>query len=47
MFRYFSIGFIDFMPKAKNLLDYTSLVSPKEYENINKENTKIFSITQN
>ena len=36
----FSIGFIDFMLKGKNLLEYTNLFSPNEYKN----NIKIFSI---
>ena len=35
--RYFCIGFIDFMLKDENLLDYTNLFSPNEYE----ENDKI------
>ena len=32
MYGYFCIGFIDFMLKGKNLLDYTNLFSPNEYE---------------
>ena len=32
MCGYFCIGFIDFMIKGKNLLDYTSLFSSNEYE---------------
>ena len=33
---YFCIGFIDFILKGKNLLDYTNLVSPSVYEKNNK-----------
>ena len=36
----FSIGFIDFMLKGKNLLEYTNLFSPNEYKN----DIKIFPI---
>ena len=32
MYRYFCIGFIDFMLKGKCLLDYTNLFSLKEHE---------------
>ena len=32
MCGYFCIGFIDFMLKGINLLDYTNLFSPNEYE---------------
>ena len=32
MCGYFSIGFIDFMLKGKNLLDYTNFFSPNEYK---------------
>ena len=32
MCGYFCIGFIDFMLKVKNLLDYTKLLSPNGYE---------------
>ena len=32
MWWYFCIRFIDFMLKAKSLLDYTNLFSPNEYE---------------
>ena len=32
MRRYFCIGFIDFMLKAKSLLDYANLFSPSDYE---------------
>ena len=48
MWRYFCIGFIGFMLRSKNLLDYTNLFSPDEYEkNKNdKINTKTFSITK-
>ena len=33
MSGYFCIGFIDFRLKGKRLLDYTSLISPKKFEN--------------
>ena len=33
MSGYFSVGFIDFMLKGKNLLDYTDLLTPNGYEN--------------
>ena len=33
---YFSIGFIDFMFKGKNLIDYTNLFSPNDYEKNDK-----------
>ena len=42
MCGYFCIEFIDFMLKGKNLLDYTNLSSPNDYEKIT--NTKIFSM---
>ena len=32
----FSIGFIDFMLKGKSLIDYTSLLSPNDYEKMIK-----------
>ena len=32
MCGYFCIGFIHFMLKGKNLLDFTNLFSPNEYE---------------
>ena len=35
-FEYFCIGFIDFMLKSRNLLDYTDLFSPNEYEKNDK-----------
>ena len=45
MCRYFCIGFIDFMVKAKNVLEYTNLFSPSKYEKaIN--NTTISSKTK-
>ena len=31
MCGYFCIGFIDFMLKDKNFVDYTNLFSPNEY----------------
>ena len=33
MCEYFCIGFIDFMLKSKNLLEYADLFSPNEYKN--------------
>ena len=36
MFRYFCIGFIDFMLKGKSLLGYTNLISPSDYEKNDK-----------
>ena len=39
MCRYFFIGYIDFMLRAKNVLDYTNLFSPNEY----RKNDKIIS----
>ena len=32
MFRYFCVGFIDFMLKSKSLIDYTNLFSFNKYE---------------
>ena len=34
--EYFCIGFIDFLLKSKNLLNYTNLVSPNDYEKNDK-----------
>ena len=34
MCGYFCIGFIDFMFKRKNLIDYTSLFSPHDFGKI-------------
>ena len=42
MCGYFCVGFIDFMLKSKSLLDYTSLVSPNEYEKNDKIIIKYF-----
>ena len=42
MCGYFCVGFIDFMLKSKSLLDYTSLVSPNEYEKNDKIILKYF-----
>ena len=42
MCGYFCIGFIDFMLKVKNLLEYTNLFSPKNYEKNNKIILKYF-----
>ena len=36
MCGYFCIGFIDFMSKGKNLLEYTNLFSSNEYEKNDK-----------
>ena len=44
MRRYFCIGFIDFMLKGKNLLDYANLFPLNEYEQNEKNNIAIFSI---
>ena len=38
--------FIYFMLKAKSLLDYTNLVSPKEYEKNNKIVLKYFQLLE-
>ena len=47
MWRYFWIGFIDFMVKGKRLLNSTNLFSPNNYEKKKKKNnTKIFQITK-
>ena len=42
MYRYFCIGFIDFMLKGKSLLDNTNLFSPKEHEKNEKITLKYF-----
>ena len=42
----FCNGFINFMLKGKNLLDYTDLFSPNGYENNDKVILKFFSITK-
>ena len=42
MCGYFCVGFVDFMLKAKRLLDYTHLFSPNEYEKIDKIILKYF-----
>ena len=42
MGRYFCIGFIDFMLKDKNLLDYTNSFSPSKYEKNDKIILKYF-----
>ena len=39
---YFCIGFIDFMLKDKDLLDYTNLFSPSQYEKNDKILPKYF-----
>ena len=36
MWRYFCIGFVDFMLKDKSLLEYTNLFSPHDYEKNDK-----------
>ena len=40
--EYFCIGFTDFLLKGKNLLDYTNLFSPNEYEKNDKRILKYF-----
>ena len=42
MCEYFWIGFIDFLLKSKNLLEYTNLFSPNDYENNDKTKLKYF-----
>ena len=42
MYRYFCIGFIDFMLKGKSLLDYTNLFSPDDYGKNDKMLLKYF-----
>ena len=42
MCRYFCAGFSDFMLKGKNLLDYTNLFSPNDYEKNDKIILKCF-----
>ena len=42
---YFCIGFIDFILKDKNWLDYTNLFSPSEYKKW-QNNIKILSISK-
>ena len=41
-YRYFCIGFIDFMLKGKSLLDYTNLFSPNKYVKNDKIILKYF-----
>ena len=38
----FCIQFIDFMPKGKNVLDYTNLFTSNEYEKNDKRILKYF-----
>ena len=42
MCGYFCIGFIDFVQKGKNWLDYTNIFSPNEYEKNDKIILKYF-----
>ena len=42
MCGYFCVGFINFMLKGKNLLDYTNLFPPYDYEKNNKMILKYF-----
>ena len=42
-YRYFSIGFVDFMLNGESLLDQTNLFSSKEYEKKWWNKTKMFS----
>ena len=43
MCGYFWIGFIDFMPKGKVLIDNSNLLSPNKYNRNDKMKVKIFS----
>ena len=47
MWRYFCIGFIDFMLKGKSLLEYTNLFSPNEYKKNDKAILKYFQYSLN
>ena len=40
--EYFCIGFFGFMLKGKNLVDYTNLFSPNDYEKKEKVILKYF-----
>ena len=42
MCRYFCSGFVDFMLKSKNLLNYTNLFSANNYEKNDKIILKYF-----
>ena len=42
MCEYFCIGYIDFMLKSKNLLDYINLFSPNHHEKNDKIILKYF-----
>ena len=42
MYRYFCIGFIDFMLKGNSLLDYTNLFSSNDYGKNDKIILKYF-----
>ena len=42
MWKYFCIGFIDFMLKGKNLFDYKNLFSPNDFEKNDKIILKYF-----
>ena len=42
MFRYFSMGFTDFMLKGKSLLEYKNLFFPNDYEKNDKIKLKYF-----
>ena len=46
MCGYFCIGFIDFMPKRENLLEYTNLFSPNNYGKDDKIIKKIFFLNR-
>ena len=46
MCGYFCIGFVDFMLKAKSLLDYTNLFSLNDYEKNDKIVLKYFPLTK-
>ena len=44
MWRYFCMGFIDFMLKGKSMLNYTNLFYPNDYEKNDKTIKKYFCI---
>ena len=46
MCRYLCIAIIDFMLKGKNLLDYTKLFYPNDYEKNNKIMLTFFLVTK-
>ena len=42
MCRCFFIEFINYMPKGKNLLDYTNLFSPNDFKNNDRVIKRIY-----